>query len=78
MDENGCFTPGAGPNLEGKAVLGDGNAHVMSALRKFILKEEEYEHSYPYDWRTKEPVIIRASLQWFFDTDSIKAQALVL
>lgn len=33
---------------------------------------------FSYDWRTKKPVILRASLQWFIDTESIKDQALVI
>jgi hypothetical protein len=30
-----------------------------------LLKLEPYEHKYPYDWRTKKPVITRATSQWF-------------
>lgn len=42
-----------------------------------LLKEEKYVHSYPYDWRTKKPMIIRASKQWFVNTASVKATAQV-
>ena len=28
-----------------------------------LLKEERYEHKYPYDWRTKKPTIFRATDQ---------------
>jgi len=28
-----------------------------------LLKEEKYEHKYPYDWRTKKPTIFRATDQ---------------
>lgn len=42
-----------------------------------LLKEEKYMHSYPYDWRTKKPMIIRASKQWFVNTASVKAAAQV-
>lgn len=42
-----------------------------------LLKEEKYVHSYPYDWRTKKPMIIRASKQWFVNTASVKAAAQV-
>lgn len=38
---------------------------------------EDYVHSYPYDWRTKKPVILRASKQWFIDTSAIKNRAIV-
>ena len=30
-----------------------------------------------YDWRTKQPVVLRASRQWFINTDSLKEAALV-
>ncbi|KPP78100.1 isoleucine--tRNA ligase, mitochondrial-like [Scleropages formosus] len=37
--------------------------------------EEDFVHSYPYDWRSKQPVIIRASKQWFINVDSLKDKA---
>jgi hypothetical protein len=30
-----------------------------------LLHRETYLHRYPYDWRTKKPVILRATKQWF-------------
>lgn len=36
-----------------------------------LLKEERYEHKYPYDWRTKKPTIFRA-------TDQVRPAALGL
>lgn len=35
----------------------------------------KYVHSYPYDWRSKTPVIQRATPQWFVNVDKIKAVA---
>ena len=29
-------------------------------------------HKYPYDWRSKTPVVIRATTQWFANVDQIK------
>ncbi|KAG8443776.1 hypothetical protein GDO86_009091 [Hymenochirus boettgeri] len=77
VDESGCFTSGAGTELENKAVLSDGNEAVIQMLNasKTLLKEESFIHSYPYDWRTKKPVIIRASKQWFVNTANIKDKA---
>ena len=40
-----------------------------------IVKQEDYTHSYPYDWRTKRPVITVASLQWFVRNEMIKEDA---
>lgn len=44
---------------------------------KSLLKEEKLIHSYPYDWRTKKPIIIRASKQWFVKISDIKPTAKV-
>ncbi|KAM4693563.1 isoleucine--tRNA ligase, mitochondrial [Discoglossus pictus] len=77
VDEAGCFTSGAGDELENKAVLSDGNETVIQMLQgsNNLLKEESFVHSYPYDWRTKKPIIIRASKQWFVNTANIKDKA---
>ncbi|CAI4036833.1 hypothetical protein SMKI_16G1310 [Saccharomyces mikatae IFO 1815] len=41
-----------------------------------LYKSHEYTHSYPYDWRSKKPVIIRATPQWFADLHDVKNLAL--
>ncbi|EJS41387.1 ism1p [Saccharomyces arboricola H-6] len=41
-----------------------------------LYKSHEYTHSYPYDWRSKKPVIIRATPQWFADLYDVKKLAL--
>ncbi len=38
----------------------------------FLLKLDPIVHSYPHDWRTKKPVIFRATPQWFASIDLIK------
>ncbi|KAM9016908.1 isoleucine--tRNA ligase, mitochondrial [Ara ararauna] len=77
VDEGGFFTEAAGPELRNKNVLEEGNEAVIQMLQAAgsLLKEEKYVHSYPYDWRTKKPMIIRASKQWFVNTASVKAAA---
>ncbi|XP_063159728.1 isoleucine--tRNA ligase, mitochondrial [Candoia aspera] len=77
VDEEGLFTEAAGSELQKKAVLGEGNEAVIEMLQvaKNLLKEEKYIHSYPYEWRTKKPVIIRASKQWFVNTENLKTAA---
>ncbi|MEN9245702.1 MAG: class I tRNA ligase family protein, partial [Thermostichales cyanobacterium SRBZ-1_bins_19] len=37
---------------------------------------EAYNHKYPYDWRTKEPTIFRATEQWFASVAGFREQAL--
>ncbi|CAG9862199.1 unnamed protein product [Phyllotreta striolata] len=77
VDDAGCFTTEAGSKFAGKYVLEAGNAAVLEALKEdsSLLRLGDITHSYPYDWRTKQPVIIKASRQWFIDTDSIKRRA---
>lgn len=43
---------------------------------KSILFTEDYQHSYPYDWRSNQPVLILPSYQWFLDVNSIRDQCL--
>lgn len=45
-------------------------------LGDLILHTHKHRHSYPYDWRTKKPCIIRSSMQWFIDTNQLKEQAI--
>lgn len=76
MDECGNFTSQTWSELVGLFVLDIGNETVCSLLNDKILHTEVYKHSYPYDWRTKLPVIIRASKQWFLDTTAIKNESI--
>lgn len=41
-----------------------------------LMKVVKIVHSYPHDWRTKKPVIFRATPQWFASIDPIKDQIL--
>ncbi len=44
----------------------------------FLLKENEIVHSYPHCWRCKNPVIFRATAQWFIamDKNNLRKKAL--
>ncbi|KAL4935762.1 hypothetical protein BDV06DRAFT_217178 [Aspergillus oleicola] len=82
VDDHGRFTDLAMLNdpskLSGKSVLGEGNAAVLEYLQAEgrLLSQHRYEHKYPYDWRSKQPIIIRATEQWFADVGDIRAPAL--
>ena len=41
-----------------------------------LFKSAKYVHSYPYDWRSKKPVIIRSTPQWFTNLEDLKKLAL--
>ncbi|XP_067644462.1 isoleucine--tRNA ligase, mitochondrial isoform X1 [Eurosta solidaginis] len=76
VDEEGVFSSDAPSLLRGKAVLGEGNQLVLQAIKKDVIHSGKLIHSYPIDWRTKQPVIIRASAQWFMNTEVLKERAI--
>jgi isoleucyl-tRNA synthetase len=41
-------------------------------LRKALVHQENYHHSYPHCWRSKTPIIFRAMDQWFIEIDHAK------
>ncbi|XP_051942638.1 isoleucine--tRNA ligase, mitochondrial isoform X2 [Hippocampus zosterae] len=77
VDKDGKFTELAGPELQNLSVFKEGNEKVICMLKECgaLVKEEDCVHSYPYDWRTKQPVVIRPSKQWFINTGSLKDKA---
>jgi isoleucyl-tRNA synthetase len=74
----GKFTLDAGERFEGMSVLGEGNVAVIGALDEegALLLAEDYNHKYPYDWRTKKPTIFRATDQWFASVEGFRDEAL--
>ena len=48
------------------------DAHMLEELeqRGRLVKSEKYKHSYPFCWRTKTPIIFRATPQWFVGMDT--------
>jgi isoleucyl-tRNA synthetase len=78
VNDAGQFTVEAGERFKGLSVLGDGNQAVIEALTETgaLLKVENYNHKYPYDWRTKKPTIFRATDQWFASVEGFREAAL--
>jgi isoleucyl-tRNA synthetase len=76
VDEAGLFTKDA-PGFEGKHVVddkgrfGDANEAVIKALIEAdsLIARSRYRHDYPHSWRSKKPVIFRATPQWFIAMD---------
>lgn len=77
VDEKGCMMKDAGEWLEGQYVE-DANKTVTQKLEELgaLLKLEFITHSYPHDWRTKKPIIFRATTQWFASIDKIRKELL--
>lgn len=56
--------------LRGKSTK-EGNPLIVEELKRRgrLLAEEPVLHSYPHDWRSKTPIIFRATEQWFVRMD---------
>src|SRR5579863_79920 len=69
VDGQGRFTGAAGP-FAGQRVF-EANASIIDHLKKHeaLLREGTLVHSYPHCWRCKNPVIFRATEQWFIALD---------
>lgn len=82
VDHMGCYTEEVGvPELVGLDVLDKGSRAVVKMLEQSgrLLAKKFHVHKYPYDWRSKKPVIVRSTFQWFLESQSLKpvaAQAL--
>ena len=52
----------------------DANKEIPKWLEEngYLLKLKYITHSYPHDWRTKKPIIFRATKQWFCSVDKIR------
>ena len=71
VDERGCFTLEVGARLQGLFVHTEGNRAVMEWLTEVgaLLKGGTTRHNYPHCWRCRNPVIFRATTQWFMSID---------
>lgn len=83
IDDMGRFSKDAFPDApellqSAPSIIEGGGQNVLDLLKPHgdVLLVEKYQHKYPYDWRTKKPVVIRATEQWFADVASIKEEAL--
>jgi len=78
VDDEGRFTEDV-PFFAGQFVF-DANQAVNRKLAEVgaLLKEEEMIHSYPHCWRTNDPIIFRATEQWFIsmEKDELRKKAL--
>ncbi len=45
---------------------------IIDYLQSMILHVEKIKHSYPHSWRSRKPLIYRATSQWFVDLAKIK------
>ena len=76
VDGQGCYTDEA-PGFEGM-FYADANKVITDLLTEkgALLNLSYFVHSYPHDWRTKKPVIFRATPQWFASIDAFRQEIL--
>jgi len=69
VDDQGVFTSEVG-EWAGQNVF-QANDTIVECLRNVgaLLSSHEYSHSYPHCWRCKNPLIFRATEQWFLQID---------
>jgi len=67
---DGCYDDTVPDWLRGKSVL-EVDRTVDDHLREhgWLFAEDKISHSYPHCWRTKGPVVFRATEQWFISVD---------
>jgi isoleucyl-tRNA synthetase len=69
VDHSGRFTPEV-EHFAGLSVF-EANPKIVEFMRErgVLLFTESYDHRYPHCWRCKNPVIFRATPQWFIAMD---------
>lgn len=79
VDANGVLTDDAG--MFSGLNVNDANPKIIEWLSKqgTLVAEQKIDHSYPHCWRCHQPVIFRATDQWFvsMDENSLRESALI-
>ena len=75
VDDRGCHTDYAGKYAG--LFVEDSNPVILEDMKKdgTLFASEDIVHSYPHCWRCKNPIIFRATPQWFCSVDAFKEEA---
>ncbi|OMH28406.1 isoleucine--tRNA ligase [Motiliproteus sp. MSK22-1] len=78
VDGHGIFVEAAGQFAGQHVYKVDDEVVALLRDKGCLIKSVKFEHSYPHCWRTKTPLIYRATPQWFISMDekNLKADAL--
>ena len=78
VDEAGCFTAEV-PDYTGIQVF-ETNEPIMLWLKenRKLVKKEQITHSYPYCWRTDQPLIYKAMSGWFVKVTEFRDEMVAL
>ena len=76
VDDQGRHTDYAGKYAG--MLTDESNPIILEDMKKdgTLFASEEIVHSYPHCWRCKNPIIFRATPQWFCSVDSFKDEAI--
>jgi isoleucyl-tRNA synthetase len=71
LDDRGVYLEGL-PEYKGKDIF-SANPIIVKLLKDHgaLLGHHDYKHSYPHCWRCHNPVIFRATEQWFIRIDAV-------
>ncbi|MCL2068323.1 MAG: isoleucine--tRNA ligase [Oscillospiraceae bacterium] len=77
VDNYGKMTAEAGDFIEGQST-DQANKTILERLKadNYLLAVQKITHSYPHCWRCRQPVLFRATEQWFCSVEDFKAQTL--
>ena len=73
INEDGIFDVKSPIILNGTSIF---NEKVIVALGPCVVGSHSHTHRYPYDWRTKTPLIQRITPQWFIDIEKVRPRLL--
>lgn len=77
MNDQGVLTKENGPEFDGVFYQkADDISLKFLKDQNALLLEEPLKHSYPFDWRTKQPIVFRATDQWFVSIDQMRDEIL--
>ena len=77
MNDRGILTKDNGPEFDGVFYQkADDISLKLLEDQNALLLEEPLKHSYPFDWRTKQPIVFRATDQWFVSIDKMRDEIL--
>ncbi len=72
VDDDGRYTAEAGVYAGEQIPQVNRRITADMAAAGTLVKEMQISHSYPHCWRCKEPVIYRATAQWFISMDKLQ------
>jgi isoleucyl-tRNA synthetase len=71
VGDDGCFLPQVSP-VAGLFFKGRSDHHGLAEGVGRLFREERYTHSYPFGWRTGDPLMYYAKNAWYIKTTAVK------